>query len=53
MRRKLRSSPSDALFAKFRELGIRVKKMVRESRDIFYNSLDANFQTNDFGRFLS
>jgi hypothetical protein len=46
VRRKLRSSPSDALLAKFKELRIKGKKMVRESRERFYNSLDANFQTN-------
>jgi CRISPR/Cas system-associated exonuclease Cas4 (RecB family) len=46
VRRKLRSSPSDALLAKFKELRIKVKKIVRESRERFYNFLDANFQTN-------
>ena len=46
VRRKLRSSPSDALRAKFKELRTKVKTMVRESRERFYNSLDANFKTN-------
>jgi hypothetical protein len=46
VRRKLRSSPSDTLLAKFKELRTKVKKMVRESRGKFYNFLDANFKTN-------
>jgi hypothetical protein len=46
VRQKLRSSPSDALRAKPKELRTKVKKMVRESRERFYNSLDTIFQTN-------
>ena len=46
VRRKPRPSPSDALRAKPKELRTKVKKMVRESRERFYNSLDAIFQTN-------
>ena len=46
MRRKLRSSPSDALLAKFKKLRTKVQKMVRESRESFYSSLDDNFLTN-------
>jgi hypothetical protein len=48
VRRKQRSSPSDALLAKFKLKSYepKLKKMVRESRERFYNSLDANFKTN-------
>lgn len=52
VRRKLKSSPYDVLRAKFKELRARVKKMVRESRASFFNSLDANFQSNS-NRFWS
>lgn len=46
VRRKLKSSPSGALRAKFKELRVRVKKLVRESRVSFFNSLDGYFKSN-------
>ena len=45
-RRKLKSSPTDALRTKFKELRATVKKMVKESRASLFNSLDSTFQSN-------
>ena len=45
-RRKLKSSPTDALRTRFKELRATVKKMVKKSRASLFNSLDSTFQSN-------
>ena len=46
VRRKLKSSPTDALRTRFKELRATVKKMVKKSRASLFNSLDSTFQSN-------
>ena len=46
VRKKLKSSPSDSLNNRFKQLRANVKKLIRESRSKFFSSLNTTFQTN-------
>ena len=46
VRKKLKSSPTDSLHNRFKQLRANVKKLIRESRSKFFSSLNATFQTN-------
>ena len=46
IRQKIKKTPTDALRSKFKELRAKVKRLVAESRENFYNSLDADLRSN-------
>ena len=46
VRRKLKSSPTDALSKKFRELRTRVKRLVSEGRSQFFDTISEALHTN-------
>ena len=46
VRKELKSSPSDSLNNRFKQLRANVKKLIRESRSKFFSSLNTTFQTN-------
>ena len=46
VRKKLKSSPSDSLNNRFKQLRANVKKLIRESRSKFFSSLNTTFQAN-------
>ena len=49
VRRKLRSSPTDSLKVKFKEMRANVKKVISISRANFFDSLEDNFLSNPKG----
>ena len=46
LRQKLKSHPNASLTDKFKSLWAQVKKLLRESRDHFYDSIDSGFRFN-------
>ena len=46
VRKKLKSSPSNHLKEKFKHLRAKVKRLLRESRDNFFDSLESMFKSN-------
>ncbi|CAB4040859.1 Hypothetical predicted protein, partial [Paramuricea clavata] len=46
VRRKLKSSPTDALWNKFKELRTRVKQLISNGRAHFFETLDVDIQNN-------
>ena len=46
VRQKLKSHPNAGLRDKFKSLWAQVKKLLRESRDHFYDSIDTGFRFN-------
>ena len=46
VRQKLKSHPNEGLRDKFKSLRAQVKKLLRESRDHFYDSIDTGFRFN-------
>ena len=46
VRQKLKSHPSTGLREKFKTLRAKVKKLLRESREHFYDSIDTGFKSN-------
>ena len=53
IRRKMKKDPSGSLERKYKSMRSKVKKLLRESRETYFQSVDDSFKVNprDFGLF--